>query len=61
VGIVRLGPMSNVDLNNWHVDIASGTFTFLMLLIIWHVSIANLGSTHSVLIMQELTNCVFHW
>jgi hypothetical protein len=60
VGIVGLGPKSNVDLSNWHVDIASGTFTFLVLLLVWHVSIANLSSMHSVLIMQVLTNYVFH-
>jgi hypothetical protein len=34
VGIVGLGPMSIVDLSNWHVDIISGTFTFLMLLLV---------------------------
>jgi hypothetical protein len=60
VGIVGLGPKSNVDLNNWHVNIASGTFTFLMLLLVWHVSIANLSSMHSVLIMQVLSSYVFH-
>jgi hypothetical protein len=60
VGIVGLGPMSIVDLNNWHVDIVSGTFTFLVLLLVWHVSIANLGSMHNVLIMQVLISCVFH-
>jgi hypothetical protein len=59
VGIVGLGPKSNVDLNNWHVDIASGTFTFLLLLLIWHVSIANLSSMQSVFIMQVLTSYVF--
>jgi hypothetical protein len=31
---VGLGLMSNVDLSNWHVDIANGTFTFLMLLLL---------------------------
>jgi hypothetical protein len=51
VGIVGFGPMSNVDLNNWHVDIASVRFIFLMLLLVWHVSIANVNSMHSVLIM----------
>ncbi len=59
MGIVGLGPKSNVDLNNWHVDIASGTFTFLLLLLIWHVSIANLSSMQSVFIMQVLTSYVF--
>ncbi len=34
MGIVGLGPMSIVDLSNWHVDIASGIFTFLVLLLI---------------------------
>jgi hypothetical protein len=51
VGIVGLGPMSNVDLSNWHVDIASGTFIFLVLLLVWNVSIANVNSMHSLLIM----------
>jgi len=58
--IARLGPTSNVDLNNWHVDISSGRFLFLVLLLIWHVNIANLGSMHNVLIMQVLISCVFH-
>jgi hypothetical protein len=35
--------MSIMDLNNLHVDIVSGTFTFLMLLV-WHVNITNVGS-----------------
>jgi hypothetical protein len=52
--------MFNVDLNNWHVDIVSGRFKFLVLLLIWHVNIANLGSMHNVLIMQVLISCVFH-
>jgi hypothetical protein len=43
--------MSNVDLNNWHADIASGTFIFLVLLLVWHVSITNVNSMNSVLIM----------
>ncbi len=34
MGIVGLGLMSNVDLSNWHVDIVSGTFTFLVLLLV---------------------------
>jgi hypothetical protein len=58
--ITRLGPMSNVDLNNWHVDFASGRSKFLMVLLIWHVNIANLGSMHNVLIMQVMISCVFH-
>jgi hypothetical protein len=33
--------MFNVDLNNWHVDIVSGRFKFLVLLLIWHVDIAS--------------------
>jgi hypothetical protein len=42
--------MSNVDLSNWHVDFANGTFAFLVLLLVWHVSIINLDSMQSVLI-----------
>jgi hypothetical protein len=60
VGIVGLGAKSNVNLSNWHVDTASGTFTFLVLLLVWHVSIVNLSSMHSVLIMQVLISYVFH-
>ncbi len=55
-----LGPMSIVDLSNWHVDIVSRTFTFLALLLVWHVNITNLGSMHNVLIMQVLISYVFH-
>jgi len=36
--------MSIMELSNWYVDIVSGTFTFLMLLLVWHVSITNVGS-----------------
>ncbi len=60
MSIIGLGPMSILDLNNWHVDIVSKTFTFLMLLLVWHVSITNLGSIHNVLIMQILISYVFH-
>ncbi len=42
--------MSNVDLSNWHVDIASGMFAFLVLLLVWHVSITNIDPMHNVLI-----------
>jgi hypothetical protein len=52
--------MSIVDLSDWHVDIASETFKFLVLLLVWHVSITNLGSMHNVLIIQILISCVFH-
>jgi hypothetical protein len=52
--------MSIVDLNNWHVDIVSETFTFLVLLLVWHVKITNLGSMHNILIMQILMSSVFH-
>ncbi len=60
MGIVGLGPMSIVNLSNWHVNIANEKFTFLMLLLVWHVNISNLGYTHNVLIMQILISCVFH-
>ncbi len=60
MSITRLGPMSTLELSNWHVDIVSKTFTFLVLLLVWHVSITNLGSMHNVLIMQVLISCVFH-
>jgi len=56
VGIVRLDPMSIVNLSNWHVKIASATFTFLLLLLVWHVSFSNLGSLHNVLISCCSTN-----
>jgi hypothetical protein len=36
--------MSIMDSNNWHVDIVSGRFTFLMSLLVWHVNITNIGS-----------------
>jgi len=36
--------MSIMDLSNWHVDIVNRTFTFLILLLVWHVSITNVGS-----------------
>jgi hypothetical protein len=52
--------MSIVHLSNWHINIVSRTFTLLVLLLIWHVSIINLGSIHNVLIMQVLISCVFH-
>jgi hypothetical protein len=52
--------MSIVHLNNWHVNIESRTITLLMLLLVWHVSIINLGSMHNVMIMQVLISCVFH-
>jgi hypothetical protein len=60
MGIVGLSPMSIVDLSIWHVDIANGTYTFLVLLLVWHVNITNLGSMHNVSIMQVLISCVFH-
>jgi hypothetical protein len=76
VGIARLVPMSSVRLTlvcgycrvesyvhcgfkyltcsycNWNIHI--------MLLLVWHVNITNLGSMHNVLIMQVLISCVFH-
>ncbi len=52
MGIVRLGPISIVDLSNWHVNIANEKFTFLVLLLVWHVNITNLSSVHNVLIMH---------
>ncbi len=52
--------MSIVDLSNWHLDIVNKTFTFSVLLSIWHVNITNLGSMHNVLIMQILISYVFH-
>ncbi len=60
MGIVGLGPMSIVDLSNWHVNIANENFTFLLLLLVWHVDITNLGYMHNVPIMQILISCVFH-
>ncbi len=57
MGIVGLGPMSIVNLNNWHVNIVSGTFTFLVLLLVWHVSFSNLGSMYNVLIIQVSISC----
>ncbi len=60
VGIVRLGPISIVDLSNWHVNTTNEKFTFLALLLVWHVNITNLSSMHNVLIMQVLISCVFH-
>jgi hypothetical protein len=50
-GYCRVWSLSNVDLNNWHVDIASVRFIFLVLLLVWLVSIANVNSMHSGLIM----------
>ncbi len=50
-GYCRVWSLSNVDLNNWHVDIPSVRFIFLVLLLVWLVSIANVNSMHSGLIM----------
>jgi hypothetical protein len=33
VSITRLGPMSILDLNNWHVNIVNKTFTFFSVVI----------------------------
>jgi hypothetical protein len=57
VGIVGLDPMSIVNLSIWHVNIASGTFTFLVLLLVWHGNFSNLGSMHNVLTMQVSISC----
>ncbi len=34
VSIIGLGPMSILDLSNWHVNIVNKTFTYLVLLLV---------------------------